>query len=99
MPCSIYSEPRRSKHGCTDRHGLPDTNSLAIATAFLLLSHQTMNTLRAALIPGIIAGVLSVLGSWFWMGFVFHRYQRATPETWRPEGPRHYLLSSLVRLV
>src|SRR5207237_3884171 len=77
----------------------PDTNSLAIATAFLLLSHQTMNTLRAALIPGIIAGVLSVLGSWFWMGFVFHRYQRATPATWRPEGPRHYLLSSLVRLV
>ncbi len=33
------------------------------------------------------------------MGLVFHRYQRATPETWRPEGPRNYALSSLVRVL
>ena len=32
------------------------------------------------------------------MGLVFHRYQRAIPETWGPEGPRNYALSSLVRV-
>src|SRR5438270_13489238 len=58
-----------------------------------------MNTLRAAIVPGLIAGVVSLFTSWFWMGLVFHRYQRATPETWGPEGPRNYALSSLVRVV
>ena len=57
-----------------------------------------MNTLRAAIVPGLIAGVVSLFTSWFWMGLVFHRYQRATPETWGPEGPRNYALSSLVRV-
>ena len=45
-----------------------------------------MNTLRAAIVPGLIAGVVSLFTSWFWMGLVFHRYQRATPETWRTGG-------------
>ena len=58
-----------------------------------------MNTLRAAIVPGFIAGIVSIFTSWFWMGLVFHRYQRATPETWRPEGPRNYALSSLVRVL
>ncbi len=57
-----------------------------------------MNTLRAAFVPGLVSGVLSILASWFWMGFLFHSYQRATPQTWRAEGPRHYFLSSIVRL-
>ena len=57
-----------------------------------------MNTLSAAIVPGLIAGVVSLFTSWFWMGLVFHRYQRATPETWGPEGPRNYALSSLVRV-
>ena len=58
-----------------------------------------MNTLSAAIVPGLIAGVVSLFTSWFWMGLVFHRYQRATPEIWRPEGPRNYALSSLVRVL
>lgn len=58
-----------------------------------------MNTLRAAIVPGLIAGVISIFTSWFWMGLVFHRYQRATPETWRLEGPRNYTLSSIVRVL
>lgn len=58
-----------------------------------------MNTLPAAILSGLIAGIASIFTSWFWMGFVFHRYQRATPETWRPEGPRNYVLSALVRVV
>ena len=57
-----------------------------------------MNTLRAAIVPGLIAGVVSIFTSWFWMGLVFHRYQAATPEIWRPEGPRNYTLSSVVRV-
>ena len=57
-----------------------------------------MNSLRAAVVPGLIAGVISILSGWFWMGVVFHRYQRATPETWRPEGPRNHTLSSVVRV-
>jgi hypothetical protein len=60
---------------------------------------RAMNTLRTALPPGIIAGLISIFASWFWMGFAFHSYQRATPETWRPEGPRNYILSSTIRLL
>lgn len=30
------------------------------------------------------------------MGFVFHRFQRLTPNTWRPENSRSYMLSSIV---
>jgi Protein of unknown function (DUF1761) len=62
------------------------------------LHSPAMNTLRAAIVPGFIAGVISILTGWLWMGLVFHRYQRATPETWRPEGPRNYALASLVRV-
>jgi len=58
-----------------------------------------MNTLRAAIVPGFIAGIVSIFTSWFWMGLVFHRYQRATPEIWQPVGPRKYALSSLVRVL
>jgi hypothetical protein len=54
-----------------------------------------MSTLRIAFIPGLIAGVVSVFTSWLWMGVIFHRYQRETPETWRPEGSRSYIAASL----
>src|ERR1017187_6443073 len=53
-----------------------------------------MNTLRAAFLPGFIAGVISIFTSWLLMGGIFHRFQRETPQTWRPEGPRSYALSS-----
>ena len=58
-----------------------------------------MNTLRAALVPGLIAGVISIFTSWLWMAVVFHRYQRATPNTWRAESGRSYLLSILLHLI
>ena len=57
-----------------------------------------MSIFRAALIPGVVAGFVSIGASWLWMGVIFHRYQRATPEIWRLEGPRNYILSSIVRL-
>jgi hypothetical protein len=58
-----------------------------------------MKTLQLALAPGAIAGILAIFTSWFWMGFVFHRFQRLTPNTWRPENNRSYMLSSLVTLL
>jgi hypothetical protein len=58
-----------------------------------------MNTLRAAFVPGVIAGFISIFGSWLWMGVVFHRFQKRTPETWRPEGPRNYLGASLLHVI
>jgi hypothetical protein len=58
-----------------------------------------MNTLRAAFVPGLIAGILSIVTSWFWMGLVFHRFQNETPGTWRPEGPRSYLAACSIRFV
>jgi hypothetical protein len=58
-----------------------------------------MNTLRTALIPGLIGGVLSVLGSWLWMGVVFHRFQKETPGTWRAEGTRNYIAASVLHIV
>ena len=58
-----------------------------------------MNTLRAALIPGLISGIISVLTSWLWMGVIFHRYQRETPQTWRPEGGGSYFAASALHLL
>lgn len=55
-----------------------------------------MKTLQLVLAPGALAGILAIFTSWFWMGFVFHRFQRLTPATWRPENNRSYLLSSAI---
>jgi len=57
-----------------------------------------MNTLGTALVPGLIAGVISIFMSWLWMGVIFHQYQKETPGTWRPEGPRSYIGASLLHL-
>jgi hypothetical protein len=58
-----------------------------------------MNTLKMVLIPGAIAGVISVFTSWLWMGVIFHRFQARTPDTWRPEGNRSYALSSAIHFL
>ena len=55
-----------------------------------------MKTLQLALVPGTIAGIIAIFTSWFWIGCVFHRYQRLTPDTWRPENNRSYALSSAI---
>ena len=55
-----------------------------------------METLQLALAPGAIAGILSIFTGWFWMGLVFHRFQRLTPNTWRQENNRSYALSSAI---
>ncbi len=57
-----------------------------------------MNSLRIAFLPGLIAGVISIFTSWFWVAVVFHKYQRRTPQTWRAETAVNHLVSSLVQL-
>jgi hypothetical protein len=59
-------------------------------------SRSSMKTLQLALAPGAVAGIIAMFTSWFWIGFVFHRYQRLTPNTWRPENSRSYALSSAI---
>ena len=58
-----------------------------------------MNTFHSAIVPGLIAGVISIFTSWLWMGVIFHRFQKETPGTWRPEGTRSYILSSALGFV
>ncbi len=58
-----------------------------------------MNTLRAALVPGLIAGIISIFTSWILMGGIFHQYQKETPQSWRPEGARSYALASLLHVL
>ena len=57
-----------------------------------------MNTLRAAIVPGLIAGTISIFTSWLFMGGLFHQYQKETPQTWRPEGAVSYTLASLLHV-
>ena len=52
-----------------------------------------------ALLPGLIAGVLSIFTSWLWMGSVFHRFQKLTPQTWRRETARSHALSSALHIL
>src|ERR1700731_2006937 len=58
-----------------------------------------MKTLQLALVPGAIAGIVSIFTSWLWMGVVFHRFQKQTPNTWRPENYRSYTLSSVIHFL
>jgi hypothetical protein len=58
-----------------------------------------MNSLRISLIPGVISGIITVFTSWFWIGLVFHKFQRSTPQTWRSESGRSHLLSSIIQVL
>jgi hypothetical protein len=55
--------------------------------------------LSQALLPGLIAGVLSIFTSWLWMGSIFHRFQRLTPQTWRRETTQSHALSSALHIL
>jgi hypothetical protein len=55
-----------------------------------------MQTLKMALVPGAIAGVISIFTSWLWMGVIFHRFQKQTPQTWRAEGNASYAMSAAI---
>ncbi len=56
-----------------------------------------MSLIRIMMV-GAGGGVLSIFTSWLITGYLFHGYQRLTPETWRPEGVTQYALSSVVQV-
>lgn len=47
---------------------------------------------------GALGGLFAVFTSWLITGVLFHRFQALTPETWRPEGPREYTISSILQV-
>jgi hypothetical protein len=51
------------------------------------------------LLAGAASAMTSLVIEYVIIAWLFHDYQRLTPATWRPEGPREYTLSSLVTLV
>jgi len=51
-----------------------------------------MGVMRFALIGALAGVVLSMTTGWLITGYLCHRYQKATPLTWRSEGwPQHAL--------
>ena len=45
----------------------------------------------------VITVSISII-QWFFVGFLFHKYQATTPQTWRKEGPSSYAASMLLSL-
>ncbi len=45
----------------------------------------------------IIAIAVSLI-QWFFIGFLFHKYQASTPSTWRRESSRSYAASTILSL-
>jgi hypothetical protein len=51
------------------------------------------------LLAGAASGLSALLIAWVTIAWLTHGYQKLTPASWRPEGPREYTLSSLVYLL
>jgi|HubBroStandDraft_4_1064222.scaffolds.fasta_scaffold672186_2 hypothetical protein len=52
------------------------------------------------LLAGAVAGAVGVFTSGMLVGWLFHPYQRLTPNTWRTgEGATHYALSSVLTII
>ena len=58
-----------------------------------------MYAFQTALLPGVIAGLLCIFTSWLWMGVIFHRFQKRTPDSWRIENNLSYILSSAIHVL
>ena len=56
-------------------------------------------SLTRVVLAGAAGGAVSILTSWLITGYLFHRFQRLTPDTWRPEGPKQYALSSGIQIL
>lgn len=51
------------------------------------------------ILKGLLLGLFALVVDYLFVGFAFHGYQRLTPGTWRPEGPRHYTVATAVDLL
>jgi hypothetical protein len=56
-----------------------------------------MLSLKFSLAVIAIAAAVTLI-QWFFVGFLFHKYQRATPMTWRKESTRSYLSSTMLSI-
>lgn len=56
-------------------------------------------TIGRILIAGAASSIASLVIAYIVIAWLFHDYQKLTPSTWRPEGPREYTLSTLVYLI
>jgi hypothetical protein len=48
------------------------------------------------ILSAICIGVANTCIEWFVIGFLFHKAQVLTPQTWRPESNKSYLYSTLL---
>jgi len=71
-----------------------DVRRSMVSPHFMALVHP-----QSTIIPGLIAGVLSVFTSWLWMGVIFHSFQKRTPDTWRRESGLSYAASSAIHIL
>ena len=51
------------------------------------------------ILSAICIGVANTCFEWFFIGFLFHKAQALTPQTWRPESNKSYLYSTLLSLL
>jgi hypothetical protein len=47
----------------------------------------------------VCIGLANVCVDWLFIGFLFHRSQKLTPQTWRTESSRSYFYSTLLSLL
>ncbi|MBS1501522.1 MAG: hypothetical protein JST32_05640 [Bacteroidetes bacterium] len=47
----------------------------------------------------LCVGIANIFIEWLLIGFVFHKYQALTPQTWKPESPKSYAYSSFISLL
>ncbi len=48
------------------------------------------------ILSAICIGVANTFIEWLFIGFLFHKAQAATPQTWRPESGKSYFYSTLL---
>jgi hypothetical protein len=51
------------------------------------------------ILSAICIGVANTCIEWFIIGFLFHKAQALTPNTWKPENNRSYMYSTLLSFV
>jgi hypothetical protein len=47
-------------------------------------------------LSAICIGVANTCIEWFFIGFLFHKFQALTPNTWKPESSKSYMYSTLL---
>jgi hypothetical protein len=47
-------------------------------------------------LSAVCIGFANTCIEWFIIGFLFHKFQAVTPQTWRPESNRSYVYSTLL---